>query len=130
MLRTIRSGSFQTMTKLDILWVLLHYCKIPNTPMWVGFNSKIIEDNSVKQKISYLTPIKASPTNISVLYETMRQSQQIVEKCKQPLMQVTYDLAIAKIALQIQSEKKTYISKFVYTFRRLSHNALIFQGNR
>lgn len=65
------------MTKLDILWVLSHYCKIPNTPMWIGFNSKIIEDNSMKQRISYLTPINASPTNISVVYETMRQSQQI-----------------------------------------------------
>ncbi|CAH2096461.1 unnamed protein product [Euphydryas editha] len=105
-LRMINSSKFEAMTKLDILWLFTHYTKIPSTPMWVGFNSKIIEDNSMKQKISYLTPINASPTDISVVYETMRQSQQIAQECQQPSIQVTYDLAIAKIAMQIQSEEK------------------------
>lgn len=74
--------------------------------MWVGFNHKIIEDNIIKQKISYLTPINLSPTDKSVVHETMRQTQQIGIECQQNYMQVTYDLAIAKIAFAIQSTEK------------------------
>ncbi|KYQ52434.1 hypothetical protein ALC60_08448 [Trachymyrmex zeteki] len=83
--------------------------------MWVGFNHKIIQDNSAKQKISYLTPINASPTNPSVVYETMRRSQQIARECQQTYMQVTYDLAITKIAYQIQSvEKPNFDDLFIH----------------
>lgn len=74
--------------------------------MWVGFNSKIIEDLSIRQKVSYLTPINISPTNISVVYETMRQSQIIAQECDQKYMQVSYDLAIVKVAYQIQSTEQ------------------------
>lgn len=102
-LRKINSNSHTFYEKLDILWVLSHYLKIPKTPMWVEFNSKLVSDNSIKQKVSYLNPINHSPTNISVVYETMRQSQKIAEELRQTYMQVTYDLAIAKISLQLQS---------------------------
>lgn len=97
-LRVVSAGKYDFYKQLDIAWVLSHYCKVPNTPMWVGFNHNIIQDNSAKQKISYLTPINASPTNPSVVYETMRRSQQIARECQQTYMQVTYDLAITKIA--------------------------------
>lgn len=66
--------------------------------MWVEFNSKIMEDQSVKQKVSYLTLINESPTNVNIVYETIGQSQKIAEECTQECIQVTYDLAIAKVA--------------------------------
>ena len=88
---------------INFMWMLCHLLQIPNTPMWVGFNSKILEDNSVKQRISYLTPINLSPTNTAVVLQTMVQSQKVAKECHEQYMQVTYDLAIAKIALQIQS---------------------------
>ncbi|CAH1645610.1 unnamed protein product [Spodoptera littoralis] len=75
----------------------------------------IYEDNSVKQKISYLTTINASPTNTSVILETMRQAQQIADECSEDYMEVTYDLAIAKVALQLQSaEKPKYNNLFIH----------------
>lgn len=114
-LRLVSASKYDFYKQLDIAWVLSHYCKVSNTPMWVGFNHKIIQDNSAKQKISYLTPINASPTNPSVVYETMRRSQQIARECQQTYMQVTYDLAITKIAYQIQSvEKPNFNDLFIH----------------
>ncbi|GFW58987.1 uncharacterized protein TNCV_2830931 [Trichonephila clavipes] len=43
--------------------------------MGTGINSKIIEDTSPKQKLSYLTPINFLPTNIAVVKHTMEQAQ-------------------------------------------------------
>lgn len=73
--------------------------------MWLGFNRKEIEDNYMKQKISNLKLINQSSTIMSAVYGTMKQSQQIAKECRQSSIQVTYDLSISKIALQIQSEE-------------------------
>lgn len=61
------------------------------------------DDDSPSQKISYLTPINLSPTSTAVVRQTLLESQQITKECSQKYIQVTYDLAIAKVALQIQS---------------------------
>ncbi|GFU25149.1 uncharacterized protein TNCV_3360601 [Trichonephila clavipes] len=74
--------------------------------MGTGFNSKIIKDTSLKQKVSYLTPINFSPTNVAVVTHTMEQAQVVGKECNQTYVQVTYDLAIAKIAYKIQSTSK------------------------
>lgn len=91
--------------------------------MWVGFNHKITEDTSIKQKISYLTSINLSPTDRSVVYETTRQAQQIGLECEQNYMQVTYDLAIAKVAFEIQSTEKPHFNNIFGCFPR---NDIIF----
>lgn len=90
---------------IDTTWLVSHAVQSPNIPMWNGYNSLIIKNNNdnPKQIISYLTPIKSSPTNISVVLETMKQTKQICEELKQSAIQVTYDLAIANIAMQIQA---------------------------
>ena len=83
--------------------------------MWVGFNSKVVVDSSPQQKVLYLASIDISPTNTAVVYETMRQCQQIARECQQSYMQVTYDLAIAKVAYQIQStEKPLFDNLFIH----------------
>ena len=69
----------------------------------MGFHSQLLVDRSLMQRVSYMTTINASPTNKYVLIETMKQALQVANACGQEFMQVTYDLAIAKAALQIQS---------------------------
>ena len=54
----------------------------------------------------------------------MRQSQEVAKECKQSYIQVTYDLAIAKVAFQIQSiEKPMFDNLFI------PYNADVFQRN-
>ncbi|KMQ82013.1 hypothetical protein RF55_24485 [Lasius niger] len=91
---------------IDLIWMLVHALKVPEAPMWVGYNSLIIRDNCPKQQIAYLTPINVSPTATNVVLETMKQSQKIAEECNATYMPVTYDLAIAKVAMQLQSTEK------------------------
>lgn len=88
---------------IDLLHMVSLFLHVPNTPMWTGFNCRIIQDDTPKQKISYLTPINLSPTETSVIKLTMIQAKQVGVECDQKYVQVTYDLAIAKIALKIQS---------------------------
>lgn len=107
--------NFQKYTELDNLWMVSHALELPDVPMWVGFNSRIDKHDSPQQLISYLTPINASPTSTSIVLETMKQSQQIAEEVQQSSIQVTYDLAIAKVALQIQAtEKPTFDNLFIH----------------
>lgn len=75
----------------------------------------IHNDISCKQKIAYLTIINSSPTNTSVVLETMRQGLQVSEECNETYMEITYDLAIAKVAMQIQStEKPRFDNLFIH----------------
>jgi hypothetical protein len=75
----------------------------------------IYQDNSSKQKIYYLTTINESPTTVSVVLETMRQAQKLAEEFNEDYMEVTYDLAIAKVALQIQSmETSQFDNLFIH----------------
>lgn len=105
--RSVTVSSLLKIQKLDVIFMLSHAFKIPNTPMWVGFNSQVVEDmNTTRQKICYLTPINESPTAKNVVLETLKESQKIAKEVKQSEIAVTYDLAIAKIAMQIQSEAK------------------------
>lgn len=102
-------------TEIDNIWMVSHALALPDVPMWVGFNSRIYARDDSQQLISYLTPINASPTSTSVVIETMKQSKKIAEDLQQPYIQVTYDLAIAKVALQIQAtEKPQFDNLFIH----------------
>ncbi|GFV72320.1 hypothetical protein TNCV_637821 [Trichonephila clavipes] len=102
---------------IDLLYLLSHFLRRPNTPMWTGFNSKIIEDTSPKQKVSYLTPINVSLTNVAVVKHTMEQAQVVGNECNQTYVQVTYGMALAKTAYKIQSLSLS---------QRQSYNSIIF----
>lgn len=95
--------NLQLYKNIDTIWMLSHALKLQNVPMWVGYNCLITDNDNTKQIISYLTPINSSPTNTPVVMETMKQSQNICQEVQQSSIQVTYDLAIAKVALQIQA---------------------------
>lgn len=112
---TVTPSNLRTFKRRNFVWMLCHSLKVPSTPMWVGFNSLIVKDKSTKQKVSYLDPINLSPTNRSAVVETLRRSKKLAEECGQTYMQVTYDLAIAKPAWQIQfAEKPKYDNIFVH----------------
>lgn len=108
-------GNFQLYKMIDTTWMICLSLQLPDVPMWVGFNSSLLSDNdNLQQRVSYLTPINESPTNKSVVLETMRQSQKICE-VKQSSIQVTYDLAIAKVALQLQvTNKPSFDNLFIH----------------
>lgn len=89
----------QKYTEIDNIWMVSHALELPDVPMWVGFNSRIYDGDASQQLISYSTPINAPPTSTSIVVETMKQSKTIAEDLQQPYIQVTYDLAIAKVAL-------------------------------
>ncbi|GBP63869.1 hypothetical protein EVAR_39530_1 [Eumeta japonica] len=71
--------------------------------MWVGYKAKILRDDSKIEKVECLTQINNTPTDPGFVKETMRRSLQIASECGKNFFSVTYDLAIAKIALRIQS---------------------------
>ena len=76
-----------------------------NVPMWVGWNSTLFEDKLPINKIFYLPQINQPPTSVEVVPETMKRGQKIAEENRKQEICVTYDLGIAKIALQLQEEE-------------------------
>ena len=69
--------------------------------MWVGFNCKTLIDNSEQQIVDYLPQINAAPDR-SVTRETLVYAQKIAKECNQDHIILTYDLGIAKSAMEIQ----------------------------
>jgi len=63
------------------------------------------------QKVGYIKPITLPPTRTDVVRETMIQSQKISVECW-----VTYDLAIAKVAKQIQCEEQPFFDSIFVMF--------------
>jgi hypothetical protein len=104
----------ESANKMDFLWMTCLFSQIPQTPMWVGFNSLIVENKHPVQRVSYLPQIEASPTRHDVVKETLERSLRLKEECDQKYISVTYDLAIAKVAFCIQSmEAPTYDKIFI-----------------
>lgn len=97
----------------DIIWAI-SIPFVPQTPMWIGFNSQTLIDNSEQQIIDYLPQINMSPTSFSAILETLKNAQDIARQCNQEYIIVTYDLAIARMAMKIQiTESPAYDNIFV-----------------
>lgn len=112
--RKLDPDTILSANKIDFLWMTFLFSGIPKTPMWVGFNSLIVENKHPLQRISYLPQIEASPTRHDVVNETLQRTLRLKEECGQKYISVTYDLAIAKVALCIQSmESPKYDSIFI-----------------
>lgn len=121
--------NLKSVQRLYLAWMVSYFLKITDMPMWVGFNNLIYKDECPTQKVSYLTTINSSSTNISVVLHTMLEDQRVAEECSEEYMQITYDLAIAKIALQLQStENPNFNNLFIYWF--VSHHDGLLQGSR
>ena len=117
--------------KKDFLWVFSSKFDETNSiPMWVGWNSRNDASSfDQKQKIFYLPQINQSPTSHSVVLETMKRSQQLAKESKIKEIAVTYDLAIAKVAMQIQAKESPrfdnlFIAMGTFHLEMASFNAL------
>lgn len=77
-----------------------------DAPMWVGWNAMSIPRDEHLHKIWYLPHINQSPTSNAVVVETMKRSLRVAVESGKQSIAVTYDLAIAKLAMQIQAEEK------------------------
>ncbi|CAG4994332.1 unnamed protein product [Parnassius apollo] len=88
----------------DLVWSR-SLSQIDSVPMWLGYNCKIGIDESKIQTVEYLSPINESPTSLAVVQETLNIAKEIAKNCNQQQIIATYDLAIAKLAMQIQHTK-------------------------
>ena len=79
--------------------------------MWTGWNSKIFAADNTFPQVWYLPQINASSTSRSVELETMKRSLKIAHEANRQSICVTYDLAIAKMAMQLQYEEKPMFNK-------------------
>ena len=79
--------------------------------MWSGWNSLFSPQNDEVQKVWYLPQINESPTSNAVVVETLNRSLAIAAETSKETIAVTYDLAIAKMAMKIQSEEKPKFDK-------------------
>lgn len=102
------SANLDIYRKIDNIFVISHSLLSKQLPMWVGWNSQIYIDFSPRQKIYYLPQINMSPTSSAVVAETLKMAKKIASEINQEVITVTYDLAIAKIAFQIQSTEAPF----------------------
>ena len=67
--------------KIDILWILNYLVNLYTlTPFWAGWNSTLIEPMQYTQKVLYLPQINQSPTNHSIIAETMLISSEMAQE--------------------------------------------------
>lgn len=92
------------------MWLLSHSDQIPNIPDWLGFNALHTQDKFPRQKVTYLTPINMSPT---VVAKTLEMCLGVCGETGQQYIAVTYDLAIAKMALNIQMDESPKFDNIV-----------------
>ena len=112
--RKVNAATIESAALMDFWWLTCLFSEIPQTPMWVGWNSQRILSPQPKQKVVYLPQIDASPTRNDVVVETLERSKRMKEACNQKYMSVTYDLAIAMPALKIQkAEGRKYQDLFI-----------------
>ena len=71
--------------------------------MWVGWNSKFIENRHPMQVVQYLLQLNASPTIDGVVLATMKMTLRIAAECGQKYTSLSSDLAIVKKYLAIQA---------------------------
>ena len=65
----------------------------------------VCNDPLPQQVIGYMKNIDLPPTRLDVVHETMTRSQKVARECGEKYTVVTYDLAIARPALQIQAQE-------------------------
>ena len=95
--------SLEKAREADLLWMINLHVAPMSTPLWAGWNSSNFSDTSIVHKVWYLPQINQSPNTTSVVTETMNRAQRIAHECNKKYIAVTYDLAIAKVAMKIQA---------------------------
>lgn len=89
----------------DLIWIMSLY-RVDSVPMWLGYNCKISNDNIKIQTVEFLPPKNDSPTSPSIVQEALNITKKVAQIWKQEQIIATYDLAIGKLAMQIQYTQK------------------------
>ena len=98
----------------DLIWMMCQALELENIPMWAGFNARYYTDHLPKQVVHYMPNLKQPPTSMDVVVETLRITKRCASECQQKYGIVTYDLNIAKSAMQIQAtEAPLYDDVFI-----------------
>ena len=70
--------------------------------MWAGWNTQRYPEPIKKQVVCYMQNIKLPPTREDVMKEPLKRSQVVAKECGDKYAIIIYDLAVAKIARQVQ----------------------------
>ena len=97
--------SYQVAKVNDLLRMIQFSILPKSTPMWVGWNTQHRIEKKATEKIWYLPAINQSSTSTAVVKETMKKAQQLAVECGKCEIALTYDLTIAKMAMEIQIEE-------------------------
>ena len=105
---------------LDLKWMIA-FAFSRDVPMWVGWNARresLNISNNIwpsspqsTQSIFYLPQINQSPTSIVLVGETLKRALVFANQSERNSIAVTYDLSVAKIAMQLQAEESTKYDK-------------------
>ena len=99
---------------LDTLWSLAKVYFNETIPMWTEWNSLHVVDENPKQTVCYMDHIQQPATRLDVVKETLKRSQSVSKACGEEFTLITYDLAVAKIAKQLQcAESPTFDDIFI-----------------
>ena len=92
-----------------------------DVPIWVGWNARresLNISNNIwpssaqsTQSIFYLPQTNQSPTSIAVLDETLKRAFGFANQSERDSIAVTYDLATAKLAMQLQNDESPKYDK-------------------
>ena len=103
--RNVVPSSLSSAKFKNTFWMLKYFPK--KTPRRAGWNSPQTPDkHDAQENVYYLPQINLSPTSTAVVRDTLKRAQQMAAKCNMASISVTYDLAIEKIALEIQAEER------------------------
>ena len=110
----VAPDSFTQCKQLDTLWVIA-FNVVDNTASWNGWNAEKHVETCPKQRVCYMKPIPLPPpTRADAIKETLNQTDSVRRSCDQEYIPYFADLAVAKIAKQIQSqESPTYDNVFI-----------------
>ena len=74
-------------------------------PSWIGWNSLVTPTPDHIHQVWYLPHISLSPTQHSIVADTMNRSLIVAMEASKTSIAVTYDLAISKFTMQIQNQE-------------------------
>ena len=84
--------------------------------MWCDWNSLVLKDHLPIQQIGFMENIELPPPRLDVVRETLVRSLKVSEECGETYAIVTYDLAIAKPALQVQAQESPIFDNIFICF--------------
>ena len=91
--------------KKDVMWMIEFATNKNVVPTWIGWNAVVTPTPEHFHQVWYLPQISLSSNQHSVVAKTMNRSLMLAMEGSKTSIAVTYDLIIAKVPMQIQSQE-------------------------